>query len=183
MFVDDQIAIPMDLTRQLLDILNFDHFGTTKMETEAKIFWWPEKKNDIETKVKDCTACLASGKSSKYQLLKKHYGSLEKLTERGQEIQIDFTGKLQNENILGDVQILIAVDRFSKPPTVKICNISETKEVTQIFSSKFILYGILENIRSDEGNAFITNVIREFCKNRIWKLKIVQLEYIRETER
>ena len=41
------------------------------MTTEAKIFWWPNKKQDIETKVKDCTACLASGKNLNYQLLKK----------------------------------------------------------------------------------------------------------------
>ena len=113
-FVDDQIVVPIDLRRRLLDILQFGHSGSTKMETEAKIFWWPEKKNDIETKVKDCTACLASGKSLKYQLPKKHLVKLEKLTEPGQELQIDFTGKLHNKNIHGDVQILIAVDRFSR---------------------------------------------------------------------
>ena len=42
-FVDDQIVIPIDL-RRLLDILHFGHAGMTKMETEANIFWWPEKK-------------------------------------------------------------------------------------------------------------------------------------------
>ena len=83
----------------------------TKMETEAKIFWWPTKKPDIETKVKDCIACLASGKNLKYQLPSKHYGKLEKLTEPGQELQIDFTVKLHNQKIHGDVQILIKYGR------------------------------------------------------------------------
>ena len=46
-------------------------------------------------------ACLASGKSLIYQLPKKRYGKVEKLTETGQEIQIDFTGKLHNKNIHG----------------------------------------------------------------------------------
>ena len=50
----------------------------------------------------------------------KNYGKLEKLTEPGQEIQIDFTGKL-HKNIHGEVQILIAMDRFSKWRNVKIC--------------------------------------------------------------
>ena len=77
-FVDDQIVVPIDLRRRLLDILHFGHSGTTKMETEAKIFWWPEKKHDIETKVKDCTACLASGKSLKYQLPKKTFRKTRK---------------------------------------------------------------------------------------------------------
>ena len=38
-FVDDQIVVPIDLRRRLLDILHFGHSGTTKMKTEAKIFW------------------------------------------------------------------------------------------------------------------------------------------------
>ena len=58
-------------------------------------------KQDIENKVKDCTACLASGKNLKYQLPKKHYGELEKLSEPGQGIQIDFIGKLHNKNLHG----------------------------------------------------------------------------------
>ena len=136
------------------------------MNAEAKNFWWPGMKQDIENKVKDCTACLASGKNPNYQLPKKHYGKLEKLTEPGQEIQIDFTGKLNNKNINGDVQILIAIDRFSKWPTVKICKSAETKEVINFLSSNFNLYGIPEKIKSDKGGAFVSKEYREFCKNR-----------------
>ena len=165
-FVDDQIVIPIDLRRRLLDILHFGHAGMTKMETEAKLFWCPTKKSDIEMKVKDCTACLASGKNLKYQLPSKYYGKLGKLTEPGQEIQIDFTGKLHNQKIHGDVQILIAVDRFSKWPTVKICKTAETKEVIQFLTSNFNLYGIPEKIKSDKGGAFISKEYRQFCKNR-----------------
>ena len=87
-------------------------------------------KQDIENRVKDCTACLASGKNLKYQLPKKHYGKLEKLSEPGQEIQIDFIGQLHNKNLHDELQILIAVDRFGKWPTVKVCKTSEVKEVT-----------------------------------------------------
>ena len=61
-FVDDHIVVPIDLRRRLLDFLHFGHSGITKMTSEAKIFWWPNKKQDIGTKVIDCTACLASGK-------------------------------------------------------------------------------------------------------------------------
>ena len=98
------------------------------MTTEAKLFWWPNKKQDIGTKVKDCTACLASGKNPNYQVPKKHYRKLEKLSEPGQELQFDFTGKLHNKKLNGETQILIAIDRFSKWPTVKICKTSETKK-------------------------------------------------------
>ena len=49
-FVDDQIVVPIDLRRKLLDIIHFGHSGITKMNAEAKIFWWPGMKQDIEKK-------------------------------------------------------------------------------------------------------------------------------------
>ena len=165
-FMDDQIVVPVDLRRRLLDILHFGHAGLTKMTAEAKIFWWPNITRDIENKAKDCTACLASGKNLKYQLPKNLYGNLKTLTEPGQEIQIDFTGKLHNKNINRDVQILIAIDRFSKWPTVKICKTAETKEVINFLTNNFNLYGLPEKIKSDKGGAFISKEYREFCRSR-----------------
>ena len=41
-FVDDQIVVPIDLRRKLIDIIHFGHSGITKMNAGAKIFWWPE---------------------------------------------------------------------------------------------------------------------------------------------
>ena len=152
-FVDDQIAVPIDLRRKLIEILHFGHSGTTKMLSDAKIFWWPEMREDIEQNVKDCTACLATGKNLKYQIPKNQYGKLEKLSEPGQELQIDFTGKLHNKKLNGEPQILIAIDRFSKWPTAKICRTSDTKEIIEI-------------IKSDEGGAFILTEYKNFCKSR-----------------
>ena len=74
---------------------------------------------DIENKVKDCTACLASGKSFEHQLPSNHYGKLKTSTELGQEIQINFTRKLNNKKVNGDLQTLIAVD----------CKTAKTEEV------------------------------------------------------
>ena len=109
-----------------------------------------ETRHREQSKRLHSTACFASGKNLRYQLPKKYYGKLEKLTEPGQELQIEFTGKLHNKNLHGEVQILIAVDRFSKWPTVKICKTAETKEVTNFLSSNFHLNGIPEKIKSDK---------------------------------
>ena len=56
------------LRRRLLHILHFGHSGITKMTSEAKIFWWPDLKQDIDNKVKYCTAYPVSSKCLKYQL-------------------------------------------------------------------------------------------------------------------
>ena len=119
-------------------------------------------------KVKDCTACLVSGKSLKYQLANKPYD--KKLSEAAQEIQIDFTGKLHNKTLHNEVQILTAEDRFSKWPNVKICKTSETKEVINFLTKSFNLYGIPEKIKSDKGGAFFSKEYKQFCRN--WNIEI-----------
>ena len=171
-FINDKIIVPTKLRKKLLNALHFGHARTTKMAAEAKILWWPNITKDIEEKVKNCVACLSSGKNLKHQLPKNESGKLKTLTEPGQEIQIDFTGKLHNKKLNGENQLLIAVYRFSKWPTVKICKTSETKEVINFLKQNFNLYGIPEKIESDKGEAFISKDYIEFCKS-----KNIEIEY------
>ena len=171
-FLNDKIVVPTELRKKLLDTLHFGHAGTTKMIAEAKIFWWPNINKDIEEKVKNCIACLSSGKNLKYQIPKNENGKLKILTEPGQEIQIDFTGKLHNKKLNGESQLLIAIGRFSKWPTVKICKTTETKEVINFLTQNISLYGIPEKIKSDKGGAFISKEYIAFCKS-----KNIEIEY------
>ena len=165
-FVDDQIAVPIDLRRKFFEILHFGHSGTTKMLSDAKAVWWPEMRKDTEQKVKDCTAFLATCKNFKYQIPKNQYGKLEKQSEPGQELLIDFTRKLHNKNLNREPQKLIAIGRFSKWPRAKICKTSDTKEVMSFLSNQFNLYGVPEKIKSDKGGSFISTEYKEFCKSR-----------------
>ena len=75
--------VPIDLRRQLIEILYFGHSGITKMLSDAKIFWWPKMRKDIEQRVKDCTACLATGKNLKYQIPKKQVRETRKIVRTG----------------------------------------------------------------------------------------------------
>ena len=171
-FNDDRIVVPTELRKKLLDTLPFGHAGATKMTAEAKIFWWPNMQKEIEYKTKNCVACMSSGKNFKYQLPKHELGKLKTLTEPGQEIQIDFSGKLNNKKLNGDHQFLIAIDRFSKWPTAKICKSSETKEVINFLKQNFNLYGLPEKIKTDKGGAFLSKEYKEFCKS-----KNIEIEY------
>ena len=167
-----QIIVPTELRKKLLDTLHFGHAGTTKMTAEAKIFWWPNINKVIEDKVKNCKTCLASGKNLKYQKPKNESGKLKTFTEPGQEIQIDFTGKLYNKKLNGKNQLLNVVDSFSKWPTVKICKPCEANEVIKLLKQIFSLYGIPERIKSDRGGAFISKDYIQFCKS-----KSIEIEY------
>ena len=79
-FLNDKIVVPTELREKLLDTLHFGHAGTSKMTAEAKIFWWPNINKDIEEKVKNCIACLSSGKNLIYQIPKNGTGKLKVLT-------------------------------------------------------------------------------------------------------
>ena len=48
---------------------------------------------------------MTSGKKLKYQLPKREFGKLKTLTDPRQEIQIDFSGKLNNKKINEENQI------------------------------------------------------------------------------
>ena len=69
-FVDNHLAVPFDMRRRLIDMLHFGHSGSTKMLSDAKIIRWSEMRKDLKQKVRDCTACLATGKNLKYQIPK-----------------------------------------------------------------------------------------------------------------
>ena len=51
-FLNDKIIVPIELQKNLLDTLHFGHVGTTKMISEAKVFWWSNIHEDLEDKVK-----------------------------------------------------------------------------------------------------------------------------------
>ena len=105
---------------------------------------------------------MSSGKNLKYQIQKNESGKLKTLTEPGQEIQNDFTRKLHNEKLNGENQLPIAVDRFSKWPTIN-CKTSEAKEVIKFLTQNFNLH---ETMKSDKGGAFISKDYIEFCKSK-----------------
>ena len=76
-FLDEKITVPIELRWKLLDTLHFGHAGTIKMTAQAKIFWWPNINEDIEDKIKNCIACLASSKNLKFQKPKNESGKLK----------------------------------------------------------------------------------------------------------
>ena len=64
--------------------------------------------------IQNLRACMTMGKISKNQLSKPKFGKQKTLTEPEQELQIEFSEKINNKKRIGEHQILIAVERFSK---------------------------------------------------------------------
>ena len=71
---------------------------------------------EIKQKVQNSPSCRSAGKNLKTQIPHTEKKRLEILNELNQEIQLDFVGPIKSK-ALGDVYILVKVDRFSKWPT------------------------------------------------------------------
>ena len=76
-------------------------------------------RKDIEQKVKDCIACLATDKNLEYQKSINQYETLKKTNRTRIRVTNRFYRKLQNKNLSGEPQILIAIDHFAKQPKQK----------------------------------------------------------------
>ena len=128
---------------------------------EAKVSWWPEMKQDIKAKVKDCTACLVFDNILKYQTPKKN------ITENWKKYLIKNTNrnywKTKLKTLHGEVQILVEVYKLSKWPTVIIFKTSETKDVINFLSSN-IVGTEYPNKKSDKGDNSFPKSTRMFVK-------------------
>ena len=108
----------------------------------------------------------ASGKNLNYQIPKNETGKLKTLTEPGQKIPNNSSGKVNNKKLNSEYQLIIAVDKFSKWPTIKNCMLSETKEVFNFLNQNFNIHGLPKKMTTDKGGAFLSEEYKEFCKSR-----------------
>ena len=59
-----RVVIPAALHPRLLDLAHEGHRGVVRMKAKCReAIWWPGIDADIERHVKDCQACIVSGKS------------------------------------------------------------------------------------------------------------------------
>ena len=82
-----------------------------------------------------------------------------------QELQLDFAGPLINDK-KEKIYILVAIDRFSKFPSVMLTKTTSAKKIVKFLRSYIRNHGIPESIRTDHGSGFNSEVVKEFCKSR-----------------
>ena len=69
LFARDKTMILEETKKQVKDAQHFGHLGSIRMLAESNMsFWWSGERKNIQKKCSTCTACINSGRNSKYQL-------------------------------------------------------------------------------------------------------------------
>ena len=62
--------------------------------------------------------------------------------------------------------LLVAIDRFSKFPSVLITKTNGAKKVTKFLESYIRIHGLPHSIRTDHGSGFKNDLVQQFCSSR-----------------
>jgi hypothetical protein len=155
LFKGSQVVIPESMRRSILNQLHIGHQGIEKTKMLARdTVYWPKINDDIFRLAQHCKPCQENQDANrKVPLIQTEVPSGPwKLL--GTDI-FDIQGK----------QYVILSDYFSKYPLIREIPAPLTsKAVTLFFEEVFGLFGVPEEIRSDNGPQYAGENFRRFCK-------------------
>ena len=107
-------------------------------------------------------SCTRYGKNAKYIIPKNASKPLPLLTLPSQEVQLDYAGPLEDHKGK-KIYLLVARDRYSKFPSVKITKSKGGKSSTKFLRSYIGIHGIPESIKTDQFSGFKHKTMRKYC--------------------
>ena len=160
--VNSRLAVPIQLRQAVLKRIHRGHPGQEAMLGAAQYLWWPHMNKDIVNLAEECRSCTRYGKNVKYLISKNSSKPLPLLTQPGQEVQLDYAGPIENQKGK-KIYLLVAIDRFSKFPSVKVTKSTSGKCTVKFLRSYIDIHGVPESIRSDQFSGFKGKTLKKFC--------------------
>ena len=109
---DNRLVIHTKLRPLVLQTIHSKHPGQAGMLALARLTWYPHIHSEIVAPAQSCRHCIDKGKNSKSILAKNNLGTLSKLSEPNEKIQMDFAGPIPFKNNKQKNYILVTVDRL-----------------------------------------------------------------------
>ena len=131
--IDNKLAIPEKLQSAIFIPLHRSHTGQVAMMVASEYIWWPFLNRQIVNVCEKCPKCTLFGKNIKISATYNSAKPLPPLSAPNQELQLDFAGPLIDDK-KGKIYILVAIDRFSKFPSVMLTKTTSAKKNSQIFT-------------------------------------------------
>ena len=163
--IDNKLAIPEVLRPAVLARLHRSHPGQEAMMSASEYIWWPFMNRQIVDTCERCRECTLYGKNLKPVKTFHTAQSLSLLTGPNQELQLDFAGPIVDDRGV-KIFLLVAIDRFSKFPSVLITKTTGAKKVTKFLESYIRIHGLPHSIRTDHGSGFKNEKLQQFCTSK-----------------
>lgn len=153
LLLGNRVFIPMKHRNQLLQELHDTHPGICRMKALGRSYiWWPGLDQDIEKTAKSCLSC-AEIKTSPPVAPLHQWVWPEKPWRR---IHVDFACPLFNK------MYLLIVDAHSKWPEIWEMKSTSAARTVEVLTHLFSLYGLPEQVVSDNGPQFVASEFANF---------------------
>ena len=167
---DNRLMVPKSLKQPVINSIHQTHPGQLGMLRLADLIWFPRIHRDVTYKAQSCSDCIKNGKILKAIQTKSQLGTLPKLIEPKEEIQMDFAGPLSFREHKDDYYILVTVDRLTRYPHVKVFKNCDTETALKYLEEYCNFHGIPRSIRCDQAQAFKAREFELYCKDKNIKL-------------
>jgi len=160
-----QWVVPKEKREEIMhlyhDSLVGGHFGVKK--TYARMvqkYWWPRMFTEVQGYVKNCNVCeLARGDSD----ARAEEMQVIEVKRRGQQLNIDLVELDRSRS--GNKFILVGVWRTRRFPfAIPIPDKKATTVARALFDNILSLFGLPEELTSDQGKEFVNSVLEELKK-------------------
>ena len=91
---DGKLVIPHQLQNLVISAVHRTHPGQVGMIRLANLIWFDQIHRTIALRAENCKQCLDQGKNLKPIISKSKLGTLPKLSEPNEELQLDFAGPI-----------------------------------------------------------------------------------------
>jgi transposase InsO family protein len=158
----NRLIVPPSLQSAVLDLAHEGHPGIIRMKQKCReSVWWPGIDRSIEDYVRDCVACVVSGKSVRpvpgpLQPAPLPQGPWRKLA-------LDFAGEFVAAPA-HQRYLLVAIDYYSKWPEVAMCGSPTSAAVNTFLTGLFDRFGLVEEIVTYNGVQFTSTEFADFLK-------------------
>lgn len=158
-------VVPGDLRARVLAMAHEGHLGIVRLKQRCRdVVWWPGIDRDIEALVRDCTACLLSGKT-RAPAPPPPMQPLDWPSQPWEHLQLDICGELHG--VPHHQRFLVVVyDLHSKWPEVAPVGSVTAKVLIDILDSLFARWGLPRRITTDNGPQMISHELSSYLAGK-----------------
>ena len=158
--IGSRIVIPTDMRHACLETLHTPHLGLQKtlLQAHTSVFW-QGMMADIKAQISGCAACRKFQPRQPAETPRNELPTIQPWTCLATDI-FEYGGE----------SYLIVVDRFSKFITVRKVSDHSNECTVATFLQIFSEFGVPDEIRSDRGTNFTSQLFLSFCKGLDIKL-------------